>query len=90
MKTGMTRPIDSLGRIVIPKELRDAFDLPQGQYMEIHTLDNGDVVLRKVHAKCVICGSTEDLHEIQQVKLCEQCANLIAYCCPVQGGSQHE
>ena len=35
MKTGMTRPVDSLGRIVIPKEIRNTFNLVEGTKIEL-------------------------------------------------------
>ena len=35
MKTGMTRPVDSWGRIVIPKEIRNTFNLVEGTKMEL-------------------------------------------------------
>lgn len=44
--TGIVRRIDYLGRIVIPKELRRAMELPEGIPMEIF-VDGGDIILRK-------------------------------------------
>lgn len=47
---GIVRRIDELGRIVLPKELRDAMDIPVGTRLEFLTAAGEDgqaVVLRK-------------------------------------------
>ncbi|HNX65160.1 MAG TPA: AbrB/MazE/SpoVT family DNA-binding domain-containing protein [Oscillospiraceae bacterium] len=44
--TGITRPIDQLGRIVIPMELRKTFNLKEDDRMEIF-VENDCIVLRK-------------------------------------------
>lgn len=45
--TGMTRRLDDLGRIVIPREIRRTLRLHDGDPMEILISDDGDIVLRK-------------------------------------------
>lgn len=44
--TGITRRIDDLGRIVIPKEIRKNLRLKDGELLEIF-IDNEDIVLKK-------------------------------------------
>ncbi|MBQ7100101.1 MAG: AbrB/MazE/SpoVT family DNA-binding domain-containing protein, partial [Clostridia bacterium] len=45
--TGITRQIDSAGRIVLPKELRTVLDLKENRdYLEIFT-QNDCIILRK-------------------------------------------
>ena len=46
MKTGMTRRIDELGRIVIPKEIRRSLRLSVGEEMEI-CVDNDVLFLKR-------------------------------------------
>ena len=48
--TGMTRPVDDLGRIVIPKELRDSLDIRATDRMEFWMTDEG-MVLRKAEER---------------------------------------
>ena len=43
--TGMIRRIDELGRIVIPKEIRDSFGLKCGSALEINVGANGEIIL---------------------------------------------
>lgn len=45
--TGMTRRIDDLGRIVIPKEIRKQLKIQEGQSIEIFLNEDKDIVLRK-------------------------------------------
>ena len=44
---GIIRAMDDLGRIVIPKEMRRAIGVHEGESLEIFTTDNGGIFLRK-------------------------------------------
>ena len=45
--TGIVRRIDSLGRIVIPREIRRAMRIKEGDPIEIYTDKQGDIILSK-------------------------------------------
>ncbi len=45
--TGMTKSIDALGRIVLPKEIRKSLNLSPGSPLEMLMAENGDLILRK-------------------------------------------
>ena len=45
--TGIVRRIDSLGRIVIPKEIRRTMQIREGDSLEIYVESAGDIILRK-------------------------------------------
>lgn len=45
--TGIIRRIDDLGRVVIPKEIRDNLRIRENDPMEIYVSDNGEVIFRK-------------------------------------------
>jgi AbrB family transcriptional regulator (stage V sporulation protein T) len=45
--TGIVRKIDSLGRIVIPKEIRNNMHIKVGDDLEIYINSNEDIILRK-------------------------------------------
>ncbi|MBJ6360826.1 AbrB/MazE/SpoVT family DNA-binding domain-containing protein [Paenibacillus sp. GCM10012307] len=60
--TGIVRNLDSLGRVVIPMELRRTLNIESGDPIEVFV--NGDqIVLRKYSPGCAVTGSTEDLIE---------------------------
>lgn len=54
---GIVRKVDQLGRIVIPKELRNTLRLDTGSPMEIF-VDEDMVILRKYSANeaCIVTG----------------------------------
>ncbi len=45
-KTGVTRKLDELGRIVIPKEIRNNFKIEEGDQIEFY-LDNNEIIIKK-------------------------------------------
>lgn len=45
--TGITRRIDELGRIVVPKEIRKNMHIKPGELLEIYLLDNDSLVLKR-------------------------------------------
>ena len=45
--TGITRKVDDLGRIVIPKEIRNSLFITEGTPMEIIVTDEMDILLRR-------------------------------------------
>ncbi|WP_226002367.1 AbrB/MazE/SpoVT family DNA-binding domain-containing protein [Paenibacillus sp. BJ-4] len=73
--TGMTRSLDSLGRIVIPIEMRmsmgiDACD-PLEFYMDIET---GFLSMRKyIGVACKLCNAVEDLTYFRNSLICKDC-----------------
>ena len=67
--TGISRKVDELGRIVIPRELRKNLGIEEGDLIEI-SLKGHDVILRKVNPKCcTACGQAVDLKD----KFCRNC-----------------
>lgn len=57
ISTGIIRHIDTLGRVVLPKELRRTYDITAETPLEI--LTEGDcILLRKYHPAdaCALCG----------------------------------
>ncbi|UED76075.1 AbrB/MazE/SpoVT family DNA-binding domain-containing protein [Brevibacillus sp. DP1.3A] len=71
--TGVVRKMDHLGRVVLPKELRNTFDIPEGTPMEIF-VNNHQIILQKYVPGCVLCGSVEDVQSHKSGKLvCKGC-----------------
>lgn len=72
--TGIVRNIDSLGRIVLPIELRRTLgiDASKGDPIEIY-MDGTSIVLRKHEPNCVFCGSSKKVTEFKGKNVCELC-----------------
>lgn len=76
--TGMTRPVDELGRIVIPKEMRDSLDIRATDRMEFWMTEEG-MVLRKAEERCAVCGGVHgDMLDVDGMKFCRVCARKIS------------
>ncbi len=58
--TGIVRKLDQLGRIVIPKELRNTFYLKEDDPIEIY-VDGNDIILRKYQPACIFCNDSSDV-----------------------------
>lgn len=70
--TGIVRRIDDLGRVVIPKELRTIRGIKEGDPIEI--MVDGDLIcLRKYTPGCTLCGSTEQLMDVDGMLICRKC-----------------
>ncbi len=73
-KIGITRSIDNLGRIVIPKEYRDILKINEGDTMNIN-LDKHILTMEKIETSCMFCGSTAELIEFENRQICNRCCN---------------
>lgn len=65
--TGITRPLDNLGRVVIPKELRDNWKWDCGDRIEFlaDPASRDEVlILRKYQTRCMICSKSSSLHSV--------------------------
>lgn len=70
--TGMSRKVDELGRIVIPKEIRNKFDIKTNDRMDIY-VENNIISLVKDSKKCIFCSSTKDLIYHNNKHVCNKC-----------------
>jgi transcriptional pleiotropic regulator of transition state genes len=74
---GVVRSIDPLGRLVIPKEIRDKLGFSPGEPVQMSVSGN-TVVVEKYKEACLICGTTTDLFQINGKNVCLSCAAKIA------------
>ncbi len=74
--TGMIRRLDELGRVVIPIEIRNQFNIVEKDQIEIY-VDGDKIILKKHEESCIICGSTENLKEIKNKLICKKCRKII-------------
>lgn len=74
--TGLTRPIDNLGRVVVPKELRYSYGLGDGELIDFY-VDKGIIILQKHVPSCTVCGKSGELIELEEIKLCHDCLNKL-------------
>ena len=72
--TGIVRKIDDLGRMVIPKELRETMDINKKDPMEIF-VDNNTIILKKYEPGCLFCGDVENTIQFKDKVICKSCLN---------------
>lgn len=72
--TGIVRKVDNLGRMVLPKELRETRNIEAGKTpMEIYVDDDGSIILKKYEPGCTFCDSVDDVVEFKGKKVCGGC-----------------
>ena len=75
--TGIVRTVDELGRVVIPIEIRNKFDIAEKDPIEIY-VDGSNIILKKYEQSCIFCGSSKDLSDYKEKPICSKCASQIA------------
>ncbi|MCI8641326.1 MAG: AbrB/MazE/SpoVT family DNA-binding domain-containing protein [Clostridia bacterium] len=75
--TGIIRRVDELGRVVIPIEIRNQFNIVEKDPIEIY-VDGSSIVLKKFEPNCIFCGSTKNLIEFKGKLICEKCSTNLA------------
>ena len=58
----IVRKLDELGRVVIPKEMRERFDINEKDPIEIY-VDGSSIILKKYEPSCVFCGNAKETLE---------------------------
>ena len=72
--TGIIRSLDSLGRIVIPTEIRSTRNIEIGDPMEFFISDNNIIVIRKYRSnECTFCRAMENVTYYNEQFICMTC-----------------
>ena len=75
--TGMIRPVDKMGRVVIPKEIRAQLNVKNDQdSFEIY-MENGRVVLQKYQPTCIFCDSLKQTVKYAGYHVCQECIDKL-------------
>jgi transcriptional pleiotropic regulator of transition state genes len=75
--TGIVRKVDELGRVVIPIEIRNKFDIMEKDPIEIY-VEGSTIILKKFEPNCTFCGSTKNLIEYKDKLVCSKCAEKLS------------
>lgn len=74
---GIVKSIDSVGRIVLPKEHRDYLGLSDNDAVEIILREEG-ILLRRFQVGCVFCGRVDhEMLDLKGKKVCNSCEGYI-------------
>lgn len=74
MVKGIVRPIDDLGRLVIPKEFRKSLKIKEKDPVDIY-LKDGVICIEPFRLQCVCCGNNDEykLVVVDGVHMCPDC-----------------
>lgn len=75
--TGIVRKVDELGRVVIPIEIRNQFNIAEKDPLEIY-VDDSSIILKKYEESCIFCGSTDHLMEYKGKLICKKCSKALS------------
>ena len=70
--TGIVRQMDSLGRIVLPIELRRTLDIAQKDSLEIY-VEGNQIILKKYEPTCIFCDNVRDVTVFKGKNICPRC-----------------
>lgn len=76
MKSAMiVRPVDSNGRVVLPKNLlSDIFKAKDNEKLSVEIFYADDsIVLKRFRPSCVFCDNRDDLVDFNGAKICPSC-----------------
>lgn len=74
--TGIIRKVDELGRVVIPIEIRNKFNINVKDELEIY-VDSSSIILKKYEPNCVFCGNSKNLVEYKGKLVCNKCLSKL-------------
>ena len=70
--TGIVKPVDPLGRVVIPVELRRTLNIKTDDSLEVF-VDGDYIMLKKYEPACIFCGNAKDVENIHGKNVCRNC-----------------
>ncbi len=74
--TGIVRKVDELGRVVIPIEIRNQFEIAEKDPIEIY-VDGSSIILKKYERSCLFCGNTKKVVSYKNKLICGKCLKQI-------------
>ncbi len=73
---GIIRPIDELGRIVLPVETRKMMDLNPKDGVEVF-IEDDKIILKKYRPSCIFCGEADGVVDFKGKKICKGCIEAL-------------
>ena len=76
--TGIVRRVDVLGRVVIPKELRERMDFNCGKEIAF-SVKGEEIILNRYIRGCVFCHSIENISMFKGKRVCSECQKILKH-----------
>lgn len=71
--TGIIRPVDKMGRVVIPMEIRKRLGIENDEDCFEICLEGNQVILQKHQPTCLFCGELDDTFSFSGYNICRNC-----------------
>jgi len=73
MESGIVRPIDKMGRVVIPKELRNQIKVENDVDSFEIFLEGDKIILKKYQPCCIFCSGLGPSVSFGEYTVCKEC-----------------
>ncbi|MFB5678847.1 AbrB/MazE/SpoVT family DNA-binding domain-containing protein [Paenibacillus terreus] len=73
----IVRPLDNLGRIVLPKELRGMLGIEDSDLVEFFVTEDGLMIKKYYAGACRFCGIVNQLAYFKGCIICSDCIQLL-------------
>ncbi len=70
--TGIIRDVDKMGRVVIPKEIRNQLKIASDDSLEIF-MEGDSIILKKYKPACFFCDTLEETVDFNGYNVCINC-----------------
>ena len=74
--TGITKSVDELGRIVLPKKMREKLNIDVRDEVELF-VEGDRIILQKYVPTCIFCESDREIVIFNGKRICGECLNSI-------------
>ena len=75
--TGIVRTVDSVGRFVIPMELRRTLGIVDSEDALEVFVEDDKIILRKYSPSCLFCKTCDNIVEYSGQKVCKECISKL-------------
>lgn len=72
----LSEELTSYGRVVIPIEIRNKFDIAEKDPLEVY-VDGNAIILKKYEPNCIFCGNSKNLENFSEKLICDKCITKI-------------
>ncbi len=73
----MVRPVDKLGRVVIPREIRRQFDITNDEDSFEIFIEDDMIILKKYQPSCIFCGRADHTIQHKGHIICKDCIQTL-------------
>lgn len=77
MSDGLIRPVDKMGRVVIPKEYREELGVENDVDSFEITKEGNKIILQKFNPRCIFCNRVAPSLEYNGYTVCKDCIEAL-------------